>query len=68
MTMYISQGRYTAAAIRAMTTRPEDRSEAIALRPIRHRPNLNLWHWCDREPFCFHDQGPQVIDCKLCKN
>ena len=30
MTIYISQGRYTAAAIRAMTTKPEDRSEAIA--------------------------------------
>ena len=30
MTIYISQGRYTAAAIRAMTTEPEDRSEAIA--------------------------------------
>jgi uncharacterized protein with GYD domain len=30
MTIYISQGRYTAAAIRAMTARPEDRSEAIA--------------------------------------
>jgi uncharacterized protein with GYD domain len=29
MTIYISQGRYTAAAIRAMTTKPEDRSEAI---------------------------------------
>jgi uncharacterized protein with GYD domain len=30
MTIYISQGRYTAAAIRAMTARPEDRSQAIA--------------------------------------
>ena len=30
MTIYISQGRYTAAAIHAMTTKPEDRSEAIA--------------------------------------
>src|ERR1700740_2223812 len=30
MTIYISQGRYTAAAIRAMTAKPEDRSEAIA--------------------------------------
>jgi hypothetical protein len=30
MTIFISQGRYTAAAIRAMTTKPEDRSEAIA--------------------------------------
>jgi uncharacterized protein with GYD domain len=30
MTIYISQGRYTAAAIRAMTAKPEDRSAAIA--------------------------------------
>ena len=30
MTIYISQGRYTAAAIRAMTSKPENRSEAIA--------------------------------------
>jgi|SRR6516164_9382902 len=30
MTIYISQGRYTAAAIRAMTSKPESRSEAIA--------------------------------------
>jgi len=30
MTIYISQGRYTAEAIRAMTAKPEDRSEAIA--------------------------------------
>ena len=30
MTIYISQGRYTAAAIRAMTVKPENRSEAIA--------------------------------------
>src|SRR6516225_5467576 len=30
MTIYISQGRYTPAAIRAMTVKPEDRSEAIA--------------------------------------
>jgi len=30
MTIYISQGRYTAAAIRAMTSKPEDRSAAIA--------------------------------------
>src|SRR6516165_9607465 len=30
MTIYISQGRYTAAAIRAMTAKPENRSEAIA--------------------------------------
>ena len=30
MTIYISQGRYTTAAIQAMTTKPEDRSEAIA--------------------------------------
>ena len=29
MTIYIPQGRYTAAAS-AMTTKPEDRSEAIA--------------------------------------
>src|SRR6516164_7059829 len=28
--VYISQGRYTAAAIRAMTAKPENRSEAIA--------------------------------------
>src|SRR3974377_732129 len=30
MTIYISQGRYTAAAIRAMTAKPENRSDAIA--------------------------------------
>ncbi len=30
MTIDISQGRYTAPAIRAMTTKPEDRSKAIA--------------------------------------
>ena len=30
MTIYISQGRYTATAIRAMTAKPENRSEAIA--------------------------------------
>ena len=30
MTIYISQGRYTSAAIRAMTAKPENRSEAIA--------------------------------------
>lgn len=30
MPIYISQGRYTAAAIRAMTTKPEDRSQAVA--------------------------------------
>lgn len=30
MTIYISQGRYTAAAIRAMMAKPEDRSAAIA--------------------------------------
>jgi uncharacterized protein with GYD domain len=30
MTIYISQRRYTAAAIRAMTAKPEDRSAAIA--------------------------------------
>jgi hypothetical protein len=30
MTIYISQGRYAAAAIRAMTAKPEDRSTAIA--------------------------------------
>ena len=30
MTIWISQWRYTAAAIRAMTARPEDRSQAIA--------------------------------------
>lgn len=30
MTIYVSQGRYTAAAIRAMTAKPEDRSAAIA--------------------------------------
>src|SRR5215216_4963549 len=30
MTIYISQGRYTAAAIKGMSARPEDRSEAVA--------------------------------------
>src|SRR6476660_1255479 len=30
MTIYISQGRYTSTAIRAMTAKPENRSEAIA--------------------------------------
>jgi len=30
MTIYISQGRYTAAAIKGMTAKPEDRSEAVA--------------------------------------
>ena len=31
MTIYISQGRYTAAAIKGMTAKPEDRSEAVAV-------------------------------------
>jgi uncharacterized protein with GYD domain len=30
MTIYISQGRYTAAAIKGMSATPEDRSEAVA--------------------------------------
>ena len=30
MTIYISQGRYTAAAIKGMSAKPEDRSEAVA--------------------------------------
>src|SRR4051794_29731896 len=30
MTIYISQGRYTLAAIRGMSAKPEDRSEAVA--------------------------------------
>lgn len=30
MPIYISQGRYTAAAISAMTAKPEDRSQAVA--------------------------------------
>ncbi|MES2600696.1 MAG: GYD domain-containing protein [Pseudomonadota bacterium] len=30
MTIYISQGRYTAEAIRGMSAKPEDRSEAVA--------------------------------------
>lgn len=30
MTIYISQGRYTATAIKGMSARPEDRSEAVA--------------------------------------
>ena len=30
MTIYISHGRYTAAAIRGMTAKPENRSEAVA--------------------------------------
>ncbi|HJQ57361.1 MAG TPA: GYD domain-containing protein [Vineibacter sp.] len=30
MTIYISQGRYTAAAIKGMSTHPEDRSEAVS--------------------------------------
>src|ERR1700752_532105 len=30
MTIYISQGRYTAAAIKGMSASPEDRSEAVA--------------------------------------
>jgi uncharacterized protein with GYD domain len=30
MAIYISHGRYTAAAIRGMTEKPEDRSEAVA--------------------------------------
>lgn len=30
MTIYISQGRYTSAAIRGMSAKPEDRSEAVA--------------------------------------
>ena len=30
MTIYISQGRYTTAAIKGMTAKPEDRSEAVA--------------------------------------
>ena len=30
MPIYISQGRYTAAAIRGMTAKPEDRSQAVA--------------------------------------
>src|SRR4051794_14598402 len=30
MTIYISQGRYTPAAIRGMSAKPEDRSEAVA--------------------------------------
>lgn len=30
MPIYISQGRYTAAAIGAMTAKPEDRSQAVA--------------------------------------
>ena len=29
MTIYISQGRYTAAAIKGMSAKPEDRSEAV---------------------------------------
>src|ERR1700704_2706353 len=29
MTIYISQGRYTPAAIKGMTAKPEDRSEAV---------------------------------------
>src|ERR1700746_1071923 len=42
MTIYISQGRYTAAAIRAMTTKPEDRSEAIAALRGRRRSSNRL--------------------------
>src|ERR1700751_6108557 len=30
MTIYISQGRYTAAAINGMSAKPEDRSEGVA--------------------------------------
>ena len=30
MTIYISQGRYTAAAIKGMSAKPEDRSDAVA--------------------------------------
>src|SRR5258706_9189044 len=30
MTIYISQGRYTPAAIKGMSAKPEDRSEAVA--------------------------------------
>ena len=30
MTIYISQGRYTSAAIKAMSAKPEDRSETVA--------------------------------------
>ena len=30
MTIYISQGRYTSAAIKGMSAKPEDRSEAVA--------------------------------------
>src|SRR4029079_6814498 len=33
MTIYISQGRYTAAAIKGMSAKPEDRSEAVAELP-----------------------------------
>jgi hypothetical protein len=30
MTIYISQGRYTSAAVKRMSAKPEDRSEAVA--------------------------------------
>jgi uncharacterized protein with GYD domain len=30
MTIYITQGRYTSAAIKRMSAKPEDRSEAVA--------------------------------------
>ena len=30
MTIYISQGRYTAAAIKGMSAKPVDRSKAVA--------------------------------------
>jgi uncharacterized protein with GYD domain len=30
MTIYVSQGRYTPAAIKGMSAKPEDRSEAVA--------------------------------------
>jgi hypothetical protein len=35
MTIYISQGRYTAAAIKGMSAKLEDRSEAVAVRGRR---------------------------------
>jgi uncharacterized protein with GYD domain len=47
MTIYISQGRYTAEAIRAMTAKPEDRSEAIAelLAAVGGRLISGISHW-----------------------
>ena len=62
MTIYISQGRYTPAAIKGMSAKPEDRSEAVAELFAAAGARLISWY-LTLGPYDWHDDFSGACCC-----